>query len=148
MAFEFLYRHRIRFADTDMAGIVHFSNYFRFMEIAEHEFLRSLKLSVHSKIDDQHVSWARVRAECSYLAPSKFEDELEIHLMVREKTKKSITYDFRICKEDSLLVAQGSVTVVCVAIDSATGKMSSISIPSSFSEKIEAAPSELIQSTP
>lgn len=148
MAFEFLYRHRIRFADTDMAGIVHFSNYFRFMEICEHEFFRSLKLSVNTRIEDKLVSWARVRAECSYLAPSTFEDELEIHLVVREKTKKSITYDFRIRKEDSLLVAQGSVMVVCVTIDSATGKMSSIPIPRLYFDKIEAAPSELVKPTP
>src|SRR5213078_989612 len=37
---------RVEFADTDMAGIVHFANFFRYMESAEHEFLRSHGLSV------------------------------------------------------------------------------------------------------
>ena len=47
MPYEFRCRQRVEFADTDMAGIVHFSNFFRYMERAEHEFLRSLGLSVH-----------------------------------------------------------------------------------------------------
>ncbi len=37
---------RIEFADTDMAGLVHFANFFRFMEAAEVEFLGSRGLSV------------------------------------------------------------------------------------------------------
>ena len=36
---------RIEFCDTDMAGMVHFSNFFRFMEFAEQEFLRARGLS-------------------------------------------------------------------------------------------------------
>ena len=37
---------RVEFGDTDMAGIMHFANFFRFMEAAEPDFLRSLGLSV------------------------------------------------------------------------------------------------------
>ena len=69
MTFEFTTKRRIHFAETDLAGIVHFSNYFRYMEVAEHEFLRSLGISVHAEIDGRLVGWPRVRAECSYRAP-------------------------------------------------------------------------------
>jgi acyl-CoA thioester hydrolase len=145
MAYEFRCNRRVEFAETDMAGIVHFSNFFRYMETAEHEFLRWLGLSVHTEIDGRLVSWPRVRAECSYRAPVRFDDELEIRLMVREKRERSITYDFRFWKGGRKPVAHGSMTVVCVAIDPRTGEMSSIAIPSCIDEKIEAAPAELIE---
>ena len=46
MAYEFKAIRRVEFAETDMAGIVHYSNFFRYMETAEHGFFRSLGLSV------------------------------------------------------------------------------------------------------
>ena len=65
MAYEFHCKRRVEFAETDMAGIVHFSNFFRYMELAEHEFLRSLSLSVHDPSRADFVAWPRVNAECT-----------------------------------------------------------------------------------
>ena len=48
MAYEYKMTRRIEFAETDMAGIVHFSNFFRMMEATEHAFFRSLGLSIHA----------------------------------------------------------------------------------------------------
>ena len=72
MAFEFHHRMQVEFADTDMAGIVHFTRFFHYMEVAEHAFLRSLGLSVRQEIDGRIVSWPRLAAECSYKAPLRF----------------------------------------------------------------------------
>ncbi len=55
MSFDFRTKRRIEFAETDMAGIVHFSNYFRYMEETEHEFLRSLGLTGHGRIDGKEA---------------------------------------------------------------------------------------------
>jgi len=99
MAYEYHCRQRVEFADTDMAGIVHFANFFRYMERAEHEFLRALGLSVHAVNGDDVVSWPRVNAECKYRVPLSFEDELDVHLLVREKRSKSVTYEFRFYRE-------------------------------------------------
>ena len=146
MPYEFRSRQRVEFADTDMAGIVHFSNFFRYMERAEHEFLRSLGLSVHAVNGDDLVSWPRVSADCKFCAPLSFEDELDVHLLVREKRAKSVTYEFRFCKQDAEdLVAVGSITVVCVSIDRATGRMAAIAIPDSIDRLIEVAPAELLE---
>ena len=146
MPYEFRCRQRVEFADTDMAGIVHFSNFFRYMERAEHEFLRSLGLSVHAVNGDDLVSWPRVAADCKYRAPLSFEDELEVHLLVREKRSKSITYEFRFYKQGAAdLVALGSITVVCVSIDRASGRMSAIAIPESIDQLIEVAPAERLE---
>ena len=40
MIAKFSYEHRVEFFETDLAGIVHFANYYRFMEQAEHAFFR------------------------------------------------------------------------------------------------------------
>jgi YbgC/YbaW family acyl-CoA thioester hydrolase len=142
MTCQFRHKRRVEFAETDLAGIAHFSNFFRYMEMAEHEFLRSLGLSVHARIDGRLVAWPRVHAECSFKAPLQFEEEVEIHLVVRKKTKNTITYGFRFLKQDGTLAAHGSVKVVCAAIDPDTNRMSSITIPQAIDEKIEEAPEE------
>ena len=46
MTTEFSISRRVEFSETDLAGIMHFTNFYRWMEICEHEFLRSLGLSV------------------------------------------------------------------------------------------------------
>lgn len=140
MACEFRYRRRVEFSDTDLAGIVHFSNYFRYMEAAEHAFLRSLGLSVHEEGDGRIVTWPRVASECSYVRPLRFDDEFEVRLAVREKNHKSLVYDFRFFDDQSHPVARGSIKVACVDYDPATGRMKSIPIPDHVSEKIEAVP--------
>jgi YbgC/YbaW family acyl-CoA thioester hydrolase len=146
MSYQFRCTQRVEFADTDMAGIVHFSNFFRYMERAEHEFLRSLGLSVHAVNGNDLVSWPRVSAECKYRAPLGFEDELDVHLLVREKRSKSVTYEFRFYKRGAEnLVAVGSITVVSVSIDRASGQMTPIPIPESIDRLIEAAPAELFE---
>ena len=95
-----------------MAGIVHFSRFFVFMETAEHEFLRSLGTSVTTELNGDIVSWPRLAASCEYLNPAKFEDELDIHLTVRRKGTKSITYQFVFTKGD-VEIAQWQI-VRCV----------------------------------
>src|SRR5580704_13662426 len=97
MAYGFKTTRRVEFSDTDMAGIMHYSNFFRFMETAEHGFFRSLGLSIiHA--GDPPVGWPRVHARCDYKSPLRFEDEVEIHLLVSEKKSKALSYIFRFRK--------------------------------------------------
>ena len=143
MAHEFKQTRRVEFADTDMAGIMHFANYFRFMEQTEHAFYRSLGLSVHPRAKGNVIGWPRVHVECDYAAPLQFEDEVEIQLVVREKRSKSIVYDFIFRKldgGDARAVARGTMTVVCVTFDRETRTMKASSIPPEYAAKIDAAP--------
>ena len=91
---EFHTTRRVAFSDTDMAGIVHFSRFFVFMEAAEHAFLRSLGTSVSTEWDGNKIGWPRLEAKCTYLSPAVFEDVLDIHLRVIRKGTKSLTYRF------------------------------------------------------
>ena len=95
MAYEFKATRRVEFSDTDMAGIMHYSNFFRFMETAEHGFYRSLGFSVVLQKRDPPLGFPRVHASCDFRKPLRFEDLVEIHLLVSEKKTKCITYTFR-----------------------------------------------------
>ena len=146
MPYEFRVVRRVEFSETDMAGIVHYSNFFRYMEAAEHEFFRSLGFSVVTRQVDPPVGWPRVHAECDYKQPLHFEDEIEIRLLVSEKRSKSLTYKFQFRKLDAsppIEVARGSLTVVCVTHQH--GKMSPVTIPKVIAERIEVAPAGLLK---
>jgi len=146
MPCEFKITKRIEFSDTDMAGIVHYSNFFRYMESAEHAFFRSMGHSIVGDRFDPPVGWPRVHASCDFKAPLRFEDEIEIHMLVAEKRSKSLSYLFRIRKlnaEPPTEVARGKLTVVCVSRN-AHGKMSAHPIPKALADKIEVAPAELL----
>src|SRR5947209_12769634 len=95
MGYEFKAVRRVEFSETDMAGIVHFANFFRYMETAEHAFYRSLGFSVVLKRHNPPLGFPRVHAECDYFKPLRFEDLVEIHLLVREKKPKALSYLFR-----------------------------------------------------
>ncbi len=135
---EFTITRRVEFSDTDAAGIVHFANFYRYMEYAEHAFFRSLGRSIVDH--DLDVGWPRVHSHCDFKKPLKFEDEVEIHLLVSAKTSKSITYQFYF-RVDGTEVARGGFTVVCVRRIEA-GEMKAASIPPEIAALIEAAPAD------
>ena len=144
MASQFRFLHRVEFSETDMAGIVHFSNFFRYMEKAEHAFFRSLGYSVHPRKSGefQAVGWPRVHAECDYLGPITFEDEVEILLYVARKGKKSLTYFFeisRILQDGKQLCARGKTVAACVTLSPEAGKMVAVDIPDYLTSQISEA---------
>ena len=147
MPYEFKHTRRVEFAETDMAGIVHFSNYFRMMESAEHAFFRSLGFSIHGHDNGTTTGWPRVSASCDYRAPLRFEEEVEIHLLVAEVRSRSIRYQFIFRKAaDGTEVARGQMAAVCATVDKTTGKLAPVQIPDSIRAQITTAPPELLPS--
>jgi acyl-CoA thioester hydrolase len=149
MAYEFKVVRRVEFSDTDMAGIVHYSNFFRYMETAEHAFFRSLGFSIVTRQVDPPLGWPRVHAECDYRRPLKFEDDVEIHMLVARKKSKSLTYQFRFRKTNATEpyeVARGTLTVVCVR--HRNGEMKAAKIPESIAKKISVAPARVLRAKP
>ena len=137
-AYEFITTRRVEFSETDMADIVHFSNFCRYMEHAEHAFFRSLGRSIVDH--DLGVGWPRVHMNCDFKRPLRFEDQVEIRLLVSAKTSKSISYQFRFRVADAE-AARGTLTVVCVRRNEA-GEMKAASIPPELADLIEVAPAD------
>jgi YbgC/YbaW family acyl-CoA thioester hydrolase len=144
MPFEFSIRRRVEFVETDMAGIMHFSNFFRFMETAEASFYRSLGFSV--VMIDSGIGWPRVHAECDYARPLMFEEEVEVRLLVAERRKRSATYLFKFIKQEngqSVVAARGKFVVVC-ATKGPDGRLAACALPELYNQKVEVAPAEVL----
>src|SRR5882757_8631972 len=109
MSVIFRTTRRVEFADTDMAGIVHFANFFRYMESAEHEFLRSRGLSVAMDWEGQHIGFPRVSASCDFHRPVRFEDVMDIELVLARVGSKSLLFEVTFLHQDQL-VAQGKLS--------------------------------------
>ena len=121
-----------------MAGIVHFAQFYRYMEETEHEFFRSLGLRImHEEPDGAIVGWPRVSANCSFEAPAFYEDLIDIRLNVQRKGVKSLTYQFEFWRDDVRL-ARGTVKTVCCRFRHGE-KMVSIEIPPEYDDKIREA---------
>ena len=127
----------VEFSDTDMAGIMHFSAYFRFMEAAEHAFLRNLGLSVYTEADGGAITFPRVAASCDYAAPIHWEDNVDIEVTVERMGAKSITYGFQF-SVGGRNVAKGKMTSVCCRVEDKKPPVS-IAIPDSFADKLRRA---------
>ena len=129
-----------------MAGIMHYSNFFRFMETAEHGFYRSLGFTVANMAAHPRLGWPRVHAECDYKKPLRFEDVVEVHLLVAEKRTKAVRYVFRFRKlneEPPVEVARGELVIVCVE-HLPGGRIVSTGIPPEIAEKLDVAPADLL----
>ena len=131
---EFTTRRRIEFADTDMAGIVHFARFFVFMETAEHELLRHLGMDVHSTVDGMKIGWPRKATECEYFRPVRFADEVVIHVSVLRKGRTSLTFE-HVFEHDGEVIARGRMTSVCCQLDASEG-LRAVPIPARIAERL------------
>jgi acyl-CoA thioester hydrolase len=127
---------RVEFGDTDLAGIVHFANFFRYMEAAETAYLRSLGASVKLEWEGRAIGFPRVAASCDYVQPAFFEDLLDIEVRIEKIGRRSVAYSFDF-RRGGILLAKGKVTSVCCL----TGAypIQSIEIPATFRALLERA---------
>lgn len=132
---------RVEFCETDMAGIVHFSNFYKWMEQAEHEFFRSLGLSIVRHLPDgSTIGWPRVTAQCRFDSPARYEDVMTVTLTVQRIGVKSLTYEvsFRI---NDRSVARGSMKTVCCIVRHGHA-LESLEIPEDYRSRITEHPAE------
>jgi YbgC/YbaW family acyl-CoA thioester hydrolase len=128
--------HRVEFHETDMANMVHFSNFFRYMESAEVEFLRSLGLSVTMPWEGEKIGFPRVSATCDYLKPARFQELLDITVTIQRLGEKSVTYGFEFARAGEV-VARGKVTSVCCRVGP-NHELEAVAIPVAYRERLEA----------
>jgi len=142
MPHEFTVRRRVAFADTDLAGLVHFSRFFVYMETTEHDFYRTLGFNVLS--GGPETGWPRAQASCEYKAPLWFDQEFDVQLLVAEKRSKGLRYQFvfRTIDETPVELARGSLSAVYVTF--VEGKIAATEIPPEIWQQIEVAPADML----
>ncbi|CAI8339253.1 MAG: Putative esterase [Opitutia bacterium UBA7350] len=147
MHYEQKTTRKIEFSETDMAGLVHFSNYFRYMESAERDFFETAGLNLIQTEAGPLRGWPRTRAECKFSAPLHFGDTIEIHLAVVAVKDRSIEFRFRIFRLDNegnrTQAGKGHLTTI-YAERLPSGELRSIELPPEIREKICPAPAEVL----
>jgi acyl-CoA thioester hydrolase len=133
MSHELRFQRRVAFADTDAAGIVHFSNYFRYFEDAEHALWRAAGLSIHPH--DSPIGWPRIAASCEYRRPLKFEQEFEIAVHIAELTRRTVRYN-GVITSNGERVAIADWKIACVA-KQPDGSMRSTDVPADVAARLE-----------
>jgi len=91
----------VRWVDTDALGVVHYSNYFRYVEAAEEELYRSLGFTFKELNEKYKIAIPRVEAFCRYRSPARFGDMLTVTLRLGEMTDKTMTYGFDIKRKNN-----------------------------------------------
>ena len=124
------------FSETDAAGIVHFTYFFRYFEDAEHALWREAGLSIHP--DNSPVGWPRISASCEFHRSLKFEQEFDVIVRITEMSNRTITYGGEIRSNDER-VASGTWKIACVT-KLPDGSMRSTEIPSNVADRLK--PSE------
>ena len=107
-------RLRVRFYETDLMGIVHHGSYVGYLEVARVEWLRRRGVA--------YVSWAQrglhmavVDLTLRYRAPARFDDEIDVEVVLGEWRAASIRFDYRVLRVgDGVLLAEGSTRLACV----------------------------------
>ncbi len=137
----------MQFAETDLAGMVHFSNFFRYMEEAEHALWRAAGLRIDSPslapassgtaAEHQHLKWPRVSAAFDFKRPLRFEDEFEVLVGIGAVTARTIQYNHTIVRGD-VTVGVGTVTAACVQLD-ANHMLKAVEIPAEILGRLRAA---------
>ena len=123
----------MQFSETDVAGIVHFSNFFRYFEDAEHELWRQAGLSIHP--EKSPIGWPRVAASCEYHRPLKFEQPFDVDVRISEITRRTISYAGEITSNGER-IATGSWKIACVN-KLADGTMRSADIPEDVANRLK-----------
>ena len=128
----FKHSFRVRWVDTDIAGVMHYSNFLRYFEACEEEFYRSLGITLSAIRDRYRIMLPRIEAHCEYKAACRFDDEFEVSMRVRDVGEKTITYDFQLLRtEDGKLAAEGYLKCIAVNLE-----WKAVPLPDEFSKMI------------
>lgn len=140
MSVPFATSRRVEFGDTDMAGIVHFSNFFRYMEAAETDFLLSLGLNVAwADESGERYGFPRVSAACDYHRPARFGDRLHILVVVEHVGTKSVRYRFEFAHAEAPVATGRTTAVFCRKHTGAESSIEPLELPERVRSLLESA---------
>ncbi|TCP41714.1 tol-pal system-associated acyl-CoA thioesterase [Rhodovulum marinum] len=104
---------RVYYEDTDLAGIVYYANYLKFIERARSEWVRGIGVDQNRLKADHGVVFAVRRVEAEYLSPARFDDLVEVETEVAEVTPARLVLDQRVMRGETVLFT-ARVTIVAL----------------------------------
>ena len=87
-------RLRVRYAETDQMGIVYYANYLVWMELGRVEFCRSAGIRYRDMEMEDGILLVVAEANCRYLAPARYDEEIVVRTSLGEATPRMIRFDY------------------------------------------------------
>ena len=107
---------RVYYEDTDMAGIVYYANYLRYIERGRSEWVREVGLDQNKMKDEDGIVFAVRRVEADYLAPARLDDELVVETWVESRKPVRMVMGQEVKRGDQVLF-RAMVTVICMTLE-------------------------------
>ena len=125
-------QEKVRFVETDMMGVVHHSNYFRWFEMGRVEYLRQAGVFLTELMADGIV-FPIIHVDCQYKASAKFDDYILIETKLEELSPVKMVFTYKVIRQsDGVLLATGSTQSV---FTNDNGKITRM--PSKYYEKLQ-----------
>jgi len=121
---------RVYYEDTDLAGIVYYANYLKFIERARSEWVRGLGVDQVALRAEQGLIFAVRRVEADYLRPARFDDILQVQTTVSALTGARIILDQSVWRGEERLF-EAKVTLVCLTLEGHAARL-----PTSLRQKM------------
>ena len=107
---------RVYYEDTDMAGIVYYANYLRYIERGRSEWVREIGIDQNRMKDVDGIVFAVRRVEADYIAPARLDDQLIVETWVESLGAARMIMGQRVTRGDTELF-RALVTVVCMTLE-------------------------------
>ena len=124
---------RVYYEDTDLAGIVYYANYLKFIERARTEWVRALGINQTALKETDDMVFAVRRVEADYLTPALFDDELSVETTTDRLTGARIVLNQTVKRGDKTLFT-ARVTLVAL-----TAKGKPARLPADIRQKLAGA---------
>ncbi|WP_306152724.1 tol-pal system-associated acyl-CoA thioesterase [Roseovarius sp. MMSF_3281] len=113
---------RVYYEDTDMAGIVYYANYLKYIERARSAWVREMGIDQNEMREKDGVVFAVRRVEADYLSSARFDDELEVRTTTQAVTGARLVMDQQVLRGEEVLFA-AQVTIVCIGEGGAPARL-------------------------
>ena len=87
---------RVRYAETDQMGVVYYANYLVWMEVGRVEFCRAQGIRYRDMEEADGVLLVVAEANCRYLAPARYDDEVRIATSLAEASPRMVRFDYEL----------------------------------------------------
>ena len=116
---------RVYYEDTDLAGIVYYANYLKFIERARSEWVRNLGLDQNVLRKDHGIVFAVRKVEADYLKSAKFDELLLIRTELQKKTRVRLNFSQEIYRDNDLIF-RASLVIVPLGVSGGLVKLPEI----------------------
>lgn len=107
---------RVRYADTDMMGVVYHANYAIYFEVARTEMFREIDMP-YAEMEKNGIRLPVVDLHCKYFRPAKYDDLLTVTATMRELPGVRVKFDYIVENQEGEKLCEGDTTLVFTDIN-------------------------------